>query len=121
MKVIPKWLLFLSCLLVPIAHARELTHCPDLINTQELKNWHVLSGRLHAANFRNVRISLTRILGENMVICNYQNQLSLFQRGNFQANTIPGLWEKINLGGLSFKQCLADIANCSFYQDLQNN
>jgi hypothetical protein len=96
------------------AKAGQLLTCPNLEDNESAIGFEII-GALQPVPFKNVLISLTRVLGRNMVVCKYDTNLSLIKKGNLQAGQDKGLWSTINLGGLSFKQCLATTSLCEFY------
>lgn len=110
-----KNLLRIGCFLIsfPVIAGVKLT-CPDLNQEESTSGWEI-SGTVQKTNFKSVLISMTRVLGVNMVICQYEKPVSLTKMGNFQPAAGNDVWEIINLGGLLFKQCLATREICSFY------
>lgn len=97
------------------ASAGSLTRCPNLEKEESTAGWE-LHGTVQKAAFKSVLIREARVMGENMVICKYKEDVDLIQSGNFQHGPKKSLWEWINLGGLSFRQCIATIKDCAFYK-----
>ncbi len=101
-------------LLIPFVTYSGQFKCPDLEQDQDISGWIVI-GNLSEAPFKSVLISKTRVMGNNTVTCKYDQGISLFKTGNFQPGINQGLWEPVNIGGLSYEQCLATLDDCSFF------
>lgn len=108
-------LLLLSPILSFNTFAGSLIRCPDLEKNEKIDGWEI-QGRMSTAAFKSVLIRQTRVLGDNMVICKYEDELNLLQAGNFQHGSRRGYWEYINIGGLTFNQCIATLEECTFFK-----
>jgi hypothetical protein len=101
---------------ISVSVAGNLSHCPDLATNESIANWNVI-GHINKNLFSKILISITHVGGLNTVTCHYDQGVRLYKIGNVQTAGSTDLWQPINLGGISYYQCLASTQQCRFYEE----